>query len=67
MPFVLKSTWMSYNNILQTSSGTHGYQTLKKAKEARLSYLNENNKKTEPIKNYNIQIIEMDVPILDVK
>ena len=67
MAFVLKSSWMSYDGVVQTSHGTHGYKTLEQAKEARLFCLNEEKTKKESLTNYDIQIIEMEVPLLNIK
>jgi hypothetical protein len=66
MAFVLKSSWKNNDGVVQTSQGTHGYKTLEQAKEARLYCLKEEKTKKD-LTNFNISIIEMDVPLLDVK
>ena len=68
MAFVLKSSWKNNDGVVQTSQGTHGYKTIEQAKEARLIYLKEEKTKKD-VSNFNISIsiIEMDVPLIDVK
>ena len=65
--YVLHFTWLGPDGSTKSSAGTHGFSTMKLAKEAVVHHLAQNKVSRTPLDNYKIQIIQMAAPTLDAR